>query len=685
MRFLNTNKKKNIFVFFFAFLLAGVFLFEPQTAHAGWWSAIKDFGIVISNPIELTFKGLIYGFFVVSSMIAGLGFMLLTWSIDPQHVVDLFNNPAVYTLWQFIRDFFNLFFIFVLLYIAFTTVFQIQKNFKKALLSLVLAALFINFSFPISRALIDVTNVPMYFFTNSLQDDRGQQGAGVIASILGTSKIQNIILPNLQGTTTVQGLHATEFSSLFIAVIFMFLFGVTLLVFALQFVIRLIVLVVLVIFSPVGFAAPIIPGLETYSKMWWDNFWKYALFGPAGMLMLVVALRFLGEFSKQEQSFQSAAALASSGSDTSLFVAISMFSVVIIMLWIAIGLGQKMGLAGAAAISGKGEKFAKWVGKKTYDNPLGRGLGGGIKERAENNKFAQVFTPKYWKGPSSVEAGIKGGIAGVGTAQGVRGGARNELNKIRYKKALDDAEEYKKNRMAHSEAREKMAKGDAGAALYLAGDKGLSSAEDLVAATKATGHDRDMLAKVMNGAQDSAVGDLTDIQHASIQEAFYARDPKTGTVLRDPKDRNERAIDSTKQEAYAAYTVKLKKEGKLDVRVNHEIQARIDDVPGTTREAARDAVYAKRIATLDAEDLIKQTDLHKGTAGANLKAYYKSAIDRGEVSAQRIQKTIDKAVEKGKPEVQKMWLELGGSVSRQANKSARETAEEEWASVTKKP
>lgn len=700
MRFLNTNKKKNFLVFFFAFFVvgSGLFLFadvQPVSAKEcydsfGKYMDCLTFGngtAVIDAAIDTVsypFKLALLGIFIVLGWMASAALTLFEWVVKPENIAGptgVLNLPGIYEMWKFVRDFFNIFFIFGLLYIAFTTVFQIQKNFKKAILTLVLAALFVNFSYPITRVLIDATNVPMYFFLNQMMGVDGN--TTLFSTTLSASKLEEVLIPQAMSTSAV------SFERYFVAIIFMFLYAVTLLVLAIMFVIRLIALMILLVFASVGFVAMIIPGLEQYSKMWWDNFWKYALFGPAAALMVLVAVRFLDTIGNPNTGvFKGLKSVATDKSVEPAFIAgMAMVAFPIIVLWFAIGLGQKMGLAGAATISGKGEKFAKWVGKKTYDNPLGRGLGGGIRQRAENNKVLQVLTPKFWKGPSSTEAAIKGGIVGAGTTRGVRGGARSELDKIRYKKASDDAEEYKKNRMAHSEAREKMAKGDAGAALYLAGDKGLSSAEDLVAATKITGHDRDMLAKVMNGAQDSAVGDLTDKQHAAIQGSFYARDPKTGTVLRDAKDPSERGIDSTKQEAYAAYTIKLKKEGKLDVRVNHEIQARIDDVKGTSRETARDAVYAKRIATLDAEDLIKQTDLHKGTTGADLMAYYEGAIDRGEVSAQRIQKTIDKAVEKGKPEVQKVWLTLGGSVSKKGGKSPtpREIAEEEFAKATKKP
>jgi Zn finger protein HypA/HybF involved in hydrogenase expression len=49
---------------------------------------------------------------------------------------------------------------------------------------------------------------------------------------------------------------------------------------------------------------------------------------------------------------------------------------------------------------------------------------------------------------------------------------------------------------------------------------------------------------------------------------------------------------------------------------------------------------------------VKQTDLHKDP---DLKTYFMKELAG---QSQRIQKVLDKAVEKGKPEVQKVWVDI---------------------------
>jgi len=275
----------------------------------------------------------------------------------------------VYEMWKFIRDFFNLFFILVLLYVAFKIVFQIEHDFKKTLLSIVLAALFINFSYPVSRVLIDVTNVPMYFFANQMASTNGG-GTSVFGQSLSASRIKGILIPGAENGGSVVLLDSKNtYGRFLIAIIFMFLFAVTLLVLAVMFVVRLVALVILVIFSPVGFAASIVPGLEQYSKMWWENFWKYAFFGPAAMLMLLVSVRFFSALGDEKTGiFKGVVAAANSNvsTDPTFFASMALFSVPIIMLWMAMGLAQTFSIAGASSVVGMGKKVSAWAGKAPF-------------------------------------------------------------------------------------------------------------------------------------------------------------------------------------------------------------------------------------------------------------------------------------------------------------------------------
>ncbi len=229
-----------------------------------------DAGNLVSNMFVSGFKQLLYGIFLLFAFLLGLAATLFGWIVDPGNMDFIFRNAALYESWKTVRDLLNLAFILVLLYSAFCTVFQIEKyHLKKILLMLVLMALLVNFSFPVSRLIIDFSNVTMYFLMGS-----NENGAGMFAKFAESSGISEILTPK-------GNVDSASFSYLFAIITFTFILMVTLLVVAVMFVIRMIVLAVLIIFSPVGFVASIFPSTKHYADDWWKNLFKYALFFPS--------------------------------------------------------------------------------------------------------------------------------------------------------------------------------------------------------------------------------------------------------------------------------------------------------------------------------------------------------------------------------------------------------------------
>lgn len=412
MFFTEKNRKKNLIVFFLALPLfcGAVFLSQSGIVHANnpssySFSPVTDAAATVvgwgGSALNLVFQALLLAVFTVLGWVASVAITLFEWVIKPENISGaqgVLNQPVVYEMWKFIRDFFNLFFILVLLYIAFKIVFQIEHDFKKTLLSVVLAALYINFSYPVTRVLIDVTNVPMYFFANQMAAGNGLspgEGGGytsVFSSAMSASRIKDILIPGSNNVGTGALLDSRNTTPRFlIAIVFMFLFSITLLVLAVMFVVRLVALVVLVIFSSVGFAASIVPGLSSYADMWWKNFWKYAFFGPAAMLMLLVSVRFFSALGDEKTGiFKGIVAVADGNvsSDPTFFAAMALFSVPIIMLWMAMGLAQEFSIAGASSVVGLGQKFSKWAGKTVTVTPA-KYLWRKTESKLAGNKYAK--------------------------------------------------------------------------------------------------------------------------------------------------------------------------------------------------------------------------------------------------------------------------------------------------------
>ena len=316
---------------------------------------------------------ILYAVLAFISLLYGLAAVIFAWAVDAKVWLELFNMSATYTMWGMVRDFFNLFFILTLLFVAFGTIFQIQAyNYRKWLLQLVLMALLVNFSFPVSRFIVDATNVPMYFFIDSILGPSNQSATNIFEQLMGNSGYSKFLLPSTAKSSLWEG-KTTGF--LIQAIVFTFLLAASLLMLAALFLVRLVALLLLVIFSPIGFAASAIPGLERFSKQWWDYFMKYAFFGPAAMLMILVAVTFLKNFKNGSAATTITtitSGIRTSADNTSLITSMVITIIPVIMIWAAMSVGNMMGIYGADAVKKYAMGAMKFVtgitaGKKRVD------------------------------------------------------------------------------------------------------------------------------------------------------------------------------------------------------------------------------------------------------------------------------------------------------------------------------
>ncbi len=639
MFFTAKNRKKNLtFLFVALFLFSGViFAFsDVHSAHALPFSTVTDRGDCVpfskgfvdcwnsggeisnggDNIVVVGFKWLLYMVFVMFGLLASLALTIFEWAIKPENVTLFFGNPGVYESWKFVRDFFNLFFILVLLYIAFSVVFQIEKNFKKTILSLVLAALFVNFSYPVSRALIDMTNVPMYFFTNQMTARDGKSGTDIFGQTLTASHLEGVLLPQ-KGNSDI--------SRLLMAIVFIFLFSVTLLVLSVMFMIRLVALVVLVIFSSVGFVASIIPGLKTYSGMWWDNFWKYAFFGPAAMLMLLIATRLfsaLGDGSAIEKSM-TAVASGTVVIEPTFISSMALFTIPIIMLWMAMGLAQKMSLAGAGYVVGKGKQFSLWAGGKASGyNALKRNYASyeaTRKKRAEE-KNKNNFGSRLGAGLNKKQDTIYGATGLPGSKA-----ANQRVKDAENKEIYEKAEANKKNGVSDPELRVQLHSGDkikaAAAAISLSELGAINSANDFSTALKALGNNTKEVTALIEKASGGAVGGLSGVQYGDVMNSAAL----SGNVNLQKK-----------------FESKVKKEGGAKAVVEYKVsQAPGGATPVNQQTAVNEVLLSMR----SHKDVAASESLFADpTYGAHAVAYVK---DRTKTTAEREQAIRKASAEDG--------------------------------------
>ncbi|KKQ60235.1 MAG: Type IV secretion system protein VirB6 [Parcubacteria group bacterium GW2011_GWC1_38_22] len=343
-----------------------------------------------------TFKTLLMGIFNLCGWLFAIASTLFAWVIDPASVSGangMLNKQAVKDVWIMVRDLLNMTFILILLFAAFCTIFQVDKwNLKKVWLNILINSLLVNFSFPIARFIL--------------------------------------LAPGNYSDYSVAYLVAM--------IVVVFIMGMTLMVIAGLFVVRLVALTMLVMFSPIGFVGYIFPATSNYADKWWTQLFSYSFFAPIMIFIMAISLRIM-EALKQEnfQPFISNANV-NAGADQATWIANAAFYIIpIIILWMGIGVAKSSGIAGADTVVGAVKKGGKWLA-----NAPGHysGVYGGAKLGWENYKKS---------GPLGSNA-VEMRSARIGRMLG----DRNALNNVQSKRIKESSEKYDMANMTENELRD---------------------------------------------------------------------------------------------------------------------------------------------------------------------------------------------------------------------------------------
>ncbi len=361
------------------------------------------------------------------------------------------KSAAVSNGWVIARDVANMFFIVILLVIAFATILQIEQyNYKKWLPKLILMAILINFSKTICGVLIDIAQVVMLTFVNAFIGIT----TGNLTTMLGIKDWQS-----LQTAPNQQAVSGWEAASVYIlAVIYVIIALIVIAAMVGMLVMRIIMIWVYVVLSPFAYLLAAFPGGQKYASQWWGDFTKNLIIGPVLAFFIwlsfasLVDLNSNDNFDGIEGFMASEQATKMCQTDTNgacVFGTSHLMLKFIISIAMLIG-GMKIaqeigGAAGGVAgkIAGKGKSLAllgagaaggfalaraKWVGGKAKSAAVatgkmaGAGIGAGLgyADRALGN----IIDAK--KGTSNFkDRGLVGTT--VGTISGAAGRAKARI------------------------------------------------------------------------------------------------------------------------------------------------------------------------------------------------------------------------------------------------------------------
>lgn len=202
------------------------------------------------------------------------------------------GSPAVGTGWVLIRDTTNMFFILIMLLIAFGTMLGIdQYSYKsKTVNKLLLAAFFVNFSRTFCGLMIDFAQVVMLTFVYGFRAAGG--GNFLDALQLNTWLAQN---KNKVADIVAGGDVSLAFDTMLgtmLASVLALISLVVVVYMTVMLVIRIIFLWLLVVVSPAAFFLRAVPlkSAEKYYGEWWGMFTGQLIFGPVMAFFLWLSL-----------------------------------------------------------------------------------------------------------------------------------------------------------------------------------------------------------------------------------------------------------------------------------------------------------------------------------------------------------------------------------------------------------
>jgi len=196
---------------------------------------------------------------------------------------------AIQIGWEVVRDLSNIFFIFILLFIAIATILQIEKYGTKALLAqVIIVALLINFSLFITKVVIDASNI----FALQFYDSLTASGGSISATILnGLNLIQVYNTEELESLEDKIRMASIFFflTALYLTTAWAFLMG------ALLFIGRLIAFIFLMVLAPAAFLLSILPNTRQYYVQWWKLLISQAVVAPLYLFVLFIVIRITQE------------------------------------------------------------------------------------------------------------------------------------------------------------------------------------------------------------------------------------------------------------------------------------------------------------------------------------------------------------------------------------------------------
>ncbi len=424
-----------------------------------WDPIVKAFGnLILSTAAFATWFGGMLLDISLNNLVFGMGSAIN-------------NGPLGGTIniaWSLIRDICNLAFIFGFIYVGIRTILDPDHADTKRFVSrIIIGALLINFSLFFVKVIVDFANFTSFQIYTSLANGTGNISSTII-DMLGVVTFYDVsngeIIQKLADKPTF---WFYAFGAIFLLITaFVFVAASILLI------VRFVALILIMVFSPILFAATVFPQTAHFASDLWGKLVSYAFFAPVYLLLTLISLTLLqGLNVRGSGSFSNL--LASETLAANQFGVVLNFCIIIFFMIASLTIARRMGIEGGdfavsktkmligASTAGLAARAGRaTVGRYSYNKSQDQNL----KDRAAQGGVSGFMARRQLNSLRSLSNASFDGRAvnGVGKKMGIGGGKsdgyaknleKNIKAEVNYAKGLGYDERRVKKTKEAGEAR----------------------------------------------------------------------------------------------------------------------------------------------------------------------------------------------------------------------------------------
>ncbi len=378
-RFIAASQNRRLVLPVAVFVFVGVFGLASQAHATG--GPLTGIELVVANLVGAI--AVLFGWAMTQFLLFMTQMLVAVAGYNGFATADAVNRG-----WVIVRDLTNMFFILVMLIIAFGTILGVEEySYKRMLPRLLIMAVVINFSKVICGLIIDFSQVVMITFVNGF------------SAIAGGNFVRMFQVSGAWDLALIRGDDASftwsTVGALVLGGVLMMVAAVAIFIMTLMLVGRIVMLWLLIVLSPLAFFLSAFPkgkAAEAYGK-WWGMFGNYVVIGPfvAFFLWLSLAVAGSGDIADSMDIVR-----GGSTAGTSLFVSqlgeqqqFYSFVIAIALLMGGMTMSAQFGAMGGSMMGGAAQWFQQ-KGVNAIRKPVTGALGGAAKLAGQQARLAEA-------------------------------------------------------------------------------------------------------------------------------------------------------------------------------------------------------------------------------------------------------------------------------------------------------